>query len=550
MKPATLTAAAFAAVTLPLAAADKAPAPGKQPNIIVILSDDMGYSDIGCYGSEIRTPALDALAARGLRFTQFYNGARCCPTRAALLTGLYAHQAGMGGMTRNQKLPGYTGSIRENCMTIAEMLRPAGYATYAVGKWHVSRNARETQNLPLQRGFDHYYGMLIGSASYYDPSSLARDNTIITPYNDPEGYRPANNQFYLTDAIGDNAIRYLEQHERKKSAGASASKPFFMYVAFTAAHWPLQAFPEDIAKYKGAYDAGYDAIRQARHKRLAELGLLPPGTKLSPPDNTAWKDIQDKEWEIRCMEVYAAMIDRMDQNIARIVAHLKTTGQLDNTVIFFMQDNGACAEIFTQRDNLTFRWHNGPPPATPSAASSCASLPTPPPPPTRPSAPTTSRRETIPCKPATDAPCAPAPRSCPAPTTPTSATDRTGPTSPTPPSANTSTGCTKAASARRSSSTGPPAFPPRSTAALSAPPRTSSTSPPPALTWPAQNIPPNAATPRSHRSLGSVCARSSPAPKSTVPRRYSGSTRATAPCAMETGNSSPKATTALGNSTT
>ncbi|MDF9832150.1 arylsulfatase A-like enzyme [Ereboglobus sp. PH5-5] len=361
MKPATLTAAAFAAVTLPLAAADKAPAPGKQPNIIVILSDDMGYSDIGCYGSEIRTPALDALAARGLRFTQFYNGARCCPTRAALLTGLYAHQAGMGAMTRNHKLPGYTGSIRENCMTIAEMLRPAGYATYAVGKWHVSRNAKETQNLPLQRGFDHYYGMLIGSASYYDPSSLARDNTIITPYNDPEGYRPANNQFYLTDAIGDNAVRYLEQHARKNSASADASKPFFMYVAFTAAHWPLQAFPEDIAKYKGAYDAGYDAIRQARHKRLAELGLLPPGTKLSPPDNTAWKDIQDKEWEIRCMEVYAAMIDRMDQNIARIVAHLKTTGQLDNTVIFFMQDNGACAEIFTQREDLTFRWHNGPP---------------------------------------------------------------------------------------------------------------------------------------------------------------------------------------------
>ncbi len=359
------TAVTLAAASLPLAAAGNIQSTdASRPNILIILSDDMGYSDIGCYGSEIRTPALDALAARGLRFTQFYNSARCCPSRAALLTGLYAHQAGMGAMTRDHKLPGYTGSIRENCMTIAEMLRPAGYATYALGKWHVSRNIKDTPNNPLQRGFDHYYGMLVGSASYYDPSALARDNTLITPHNDPEGYRPANNQFYLTDAIGDNAIRYLEQHARNNSAAdpkPASPRPFFMYVAFTAAHWPMQAFPEDIAKYKGVYDNGYNPIRQARHKRLIELGLLPPGTKLSPPDNTPWENIQNKEWEIRCMEVYAAIIDRMDQNIARIIAHLKTTGQLDNTVIFFMQDNGACAEIFTQHDDLILRWHNGPP---------------------------------------------------------------------------------------------------------------------------------------------------------------------------------------------
>ncbi|MDR0351952.1 MAG: arylsulfatase [Opitutaceae bacterium] len=310
----------------------------QRPNIIVILSDDMGFSDIGCYGGEIRTPALDKLAARGLRFTQFYNGARCCPSRASLLTGLYAHQAGMGHMIADQNLPGYTGSIRDNCMTIAEMLRPAGYSNYAVGKWHVARGVEERRNWPLQRGFEKYYGTIVGSGSYYDPATLCRDNTLITPLNDPE-YQPANGKFYYTDAIADNAVRYLRQHCRD-NPGA----PFFMYVAFTAAHWPMQAPPGDIAKYEGVYDKGYNPVREARFKRAIELGILPPETELSPPDNAGWKNVRDKKWEIRCMEVYAAMIDRMDQGIARIVAQLEASGLFDNTVIMFLQDNGACAE--------------------------------------------------------------------------------------------------------------------------------------------------------------------------------------------------------------
>ncbi|MDF9826136.1 arylsulfatase A-like enzyme [Ereboglobus sp. PH5-10] len=346
MKPATLTAAALAAATLPLAAtaADKTPASVKQPNIIIILSDDMGYTDIGCYGGEIRTPAIDKLAQRGLRFTQFYNNARCCPTRASLLTGLYAHQAGMGGMNRNQKHPGYTGSLRDNCVTIAEMLRPGGYSTYAVGKWHVSLESGEPANWPLRRGFDKFYGTILGYGSFYDPATLCRDNTLITPLNDP-GYKPPSGKYYYTDAIADNAVLYIKQHQRDNAAAdGSASKPFFMYVAFTAAHWPMHALPEDIAKYKGVYDNGYDPVRVARHKRAIELGVLPPGTKLTPSDNAGWDNVKDKAWEARCMEVYAAMIDRMDQGIARIVAQLDASGQLDNTIIMFMHDNGGCAE--------------------------------------------------------------------------------------------------------------------------------------------------------------------------------------------------------------
>ncbi|AWI09237.1 arylsulfatase [Ereboglobus luteus] len=315
------------------------PAPAR-PNIIVIMSDDMGFSDIGCYGGEIRTPALDKLARNGLRFTQFYNGARCCPTRASLLTGLYPHQAGVGLMVGNPRgnLPGYQGEFSKSCLTIAEVLRPAGYATYAVGKWHVSPSTPDAKaNWPLQRGFDRFYGTLAGAGSYYDPATLCRGNTFITPENDPE-YKSA--RFYYTDAIADNAVRYLRDHTGDP---ASAAKPFFMYVAFTAAHWPMHAPPEDIARYKGRYDAGFEAIRAGRYRRVREFGLVPPSTRLGPPA-VSWADTADKEWEARCMEVYAAMVDRMDQGIARIVAELEAAGQLENTLILFLHDNGGCAE--------------------------------------------------------------------------------------------------------------------------------------------------------------------------------------------------------------
>ena len=344
--PAATLCAAPAGSGNPQSAIQNPQSPSR-PNILIILCDDMGFSDLGCYGGEIHTPALDKLAAHGLRFTQFYNGARCCPSRAALLTGLYAHQAGMGGMNMDQRLPGYTGSLRDNCMTIAEMLRPAGYDTCAIGKWHVAHGVKEPSNWPLQRGFNHYYGIIDGGASYYDPTTLCRDNTLITPLNDPD-YKPAPGRpYYLTDAFADNAIMFLKNHAANNAA---APAPFFMYLAFTAAHWPLHALPEDIAKYKGRYDTGYDPAREARYKRLLDLGVLPRATTaLSPPDNAGWQNVKDKAWETRCMEVYAAQVDRMDQNIARIIAALDATAQLDNTIIFFLQDNGACAEAEGRR---------------------------------------------------------------------------------------------------------------------------------------------------------------------------------------------------------
>ena len=309
-----------------------------RPNILIILSDDMGWSDIGCYGGEIKTPNLDALAAKGLRFTQFYNCARCCPTRASLLTGLYPHTAGVGHMTSNDHRPGYQGELNQRCLTIAEAVRPAGYRTYAVGKWHVVRDIKPDgpkYDWPMQRGFDKFYGTITGGGSFYDPTTLCRGNTYITPENDPD-YRPQS--FYYTDALTDNAIAFLKGHQRE-----SPSQPFFMYLAYTAAHWPMHAKPEDIAKYKGKYVAGYDAVRQGRVEKLKRLGLI--NSRWTPaPTFGDWANVPNRDWETRCMEVYAAMVDCLDQGIGRMVSELKTEGQLDNTLLFFLQDNGACAE--------------------------------------------------------------------------------------------------------------------------------------------------------------------------------------------------------------
>ena len=319
----------------PASAAD----PSK-PNIIVILSDDMGYSDLGCYGSEIETPNLDTLASNGLRFTGFYNTARCCPTRASLLTGLYPHQAGIGHMMDDRGRDGYRGDLNRSCVTIAEALRPAGYRSYAVGKWHVTKASQpksepEKHNWPLQRGFDRFYGTIHGAGSYFDPSALTRGNTTITVANDPE-YQPP--EFYYTDAISDQAVRFIREHARDQS-----DRPFFLYVAFTAAHWPMHAKEPDIARYRGRYDAGYEAIRAARWARQKNLGVIDPTWAVSPLDGD-WAQVKDKEFEARCMEVYAAMIDCMDQGIGRIVAELKGQKRFDNTLILFLQDNGGCAE--------------------------------------------------------------------------------------------------------------------------------------------------------------------------------------------------------------
>jgi arylsulfatase A-like enzyme len=322
--------AAFAAPVL----AAQAPAP--RPNIIVMMADDMGFSDIGPYGSEIPTPNLDALARNGLRFTQFYNTARCCPTRASLLTGLYPHQAGIGHMMNDYNRPGYRGDLNRSSVTIAEVLRSAGYRTAMTGKWHVTPQTADSHNWPLQRGFEKFFGTIAGAGSFFDPLSLTRDNTPIQP-DKPD--------FYYTDELGTNAARYIDE-----LAGPAA--PFFLYVAFTAPHWPMHAPEATIAKYKDRYRAGWDALRVERLARMKRLKVVNSNTELSPrdPDIPAWSDVPNKDWHIRRMAVYAAMIDHLDQAVGKIVAALKAKNQLDNTLILFLADNGGCAEGMAPRN--------------------------------------------------------------------------------------------------------------------------------------------------------------------------------------------------------
>jgi len=316
-----------------------------KPNIIIIIADDIGYSDLGCYGGEIETPHLDKLAYGGIRFTQFYNSARCCPTRASLLTGLHPHQAGMGYMTTDHRLPGYRGELSANAVTIAEALRSENYRNYCVGKWHVTSQTQpdsSKHNWPLQRGFDRYYGIIYGGANFFDPACLARDNTMISAFADPE-YKP--DEYYFTHAVSDHAVRFVKEHHAQ-----TPDQPFFMYVAHTAAHWPMHAPEEAIAKYKGKYDAGYTPIREARYARMLEMGLIDERWQLSPQPQE-WETITDKAWESRCMEVYAAMITEMDMGIGQLVDALKETGQYENTVIMYLNDNGACAEGLGRQEN-------------------------------------------------------------------------------------------------------------------------------------------------------------------------------------------------------
>ena len=321
----------------------------ERPNIVVILSDDMGFSDIGCFGGEAETPNLDRLAAGGLRFTQFYNTGRCCPTRACLLTGLYPHQAGVGHMMEDRGFAGYRGDLNSYSLTIAEVLRTAGYATFMAGKWHVTKSTAPNgpkDNWPLQRGFDRFYGTIHGAGSFYDPNTLTRDNTQISPFADPQ-YQPK--QYYYTDAISDQAARFIREHHASKRN----RDPFFLYVAYTAAHWPMHALQEDIEKYRGRFDAGYTKMREERLKRLIKLGLIDSRWELSPQAGD-WEKVKNRKWELRCMEVYAAMIDRMDQGIGKIVDSLEQNGELENTLILFMQDNGGCAEPLGRRPRGKF----------------------------------------------------------------------------------------------------------------------------------------------------------------------------------------------------
>lgn len=313
----------------------------KRPNIIVILTDDMGYSDIGCYGGEMSTPNLDSLAKNGLRFTQFYNTARCCPTRACLLTGMYPHQVGMGHMTNtNNGYPGYRGDLSHDSPTVGERMTAAGYDTAHFGKWHVSGNGSVKpdgvkDNWPHARGFGTVYGTINGAGDFFDPPSLVRGDKMLNIFTDTEY---SSKDYYYTDALGDHAAKYIRDRQN-----AAAGKPFFIYLAFTTAHWPMQAPEAAIAKYQGKYDGGYEPIRTGRLAKLKELGLLNT-TEDPAPQVGDWSNIKHKEWEARCREVYAAMIDKMDENVGKVVGALKATGQFENTAIFYMQDNGACQE--------------------------------------------------------------------------------------------------------------------------------------------------------------------------------------------------------------
>ncbi len=294
----------------------------------------MGYSDLGCYGGEIDTPNLDKMAARGSRFTQFYNTARCSPSRASLLTGLHPHQCGIGVLTDDTGPEGYSDDLNQNCVTIAEVLRSAGYRTYMSGKWHMSHELNTpSDSWPNQRGFDEFYGTIVGAGSYFHPKSFIRNNEHI------EQEAIDDDSFYYTDAISDQAVDYI-----KRQAGSD--KPFFLYTAYTAPHWPLQARESDIERYKGRFDDGWDTLRLRRIERMREEGILADHWEMSPrdPAQTPWEQAENKDWQTRRMEVYAAQITVMDEGIGRIVDSLEETGQLEDTVIIFLADNGGCAE--------------------------------------------------------------------------------------------------------------------------------------------------------------------------------------------------------------
>ena len=318
---------------------ESGPSVFERPNIVLIMADDIGFSDIGCYGGEIHTPNIDRLAEGGIRFTQFYNNAICVPTRASLLTGLYSQQVGV-----------YANSpeVMKNSVTLAEVLKGAGYRTLMTGKWHA-------KELPVERGFDRYFGLTDGCCNYFNPGrrrpgegnpgrkpfprpwphwrQWAIDDHVFLPYS------PESKDFYTTDAFTDYAIDYLTEYEGE-------DKPFFLYLAFTAPHYPLHAWSEDVAKYRGKYMMGWDKLREERYQRMREMKLIDDTWPLSPRDPrvASWEDTENKEeWDLK-MAVYAAMIDRMDQNIGRLLSKIREMGKENNTLVIFLSDNGGCAE--------------------------------------------------------------------------------------------------------------------------------------------------------------------------------------------------------------
>jgi len=302
----------------------------KRPNFILILADDMGFSDIGCYGGEIQTPHLDRMAREGMRFTQFYNNAKCTTTRATLLSGMYPR--GQGNV------------IPLEIPTLAERLRQAGYRTAMSGKWHLG--SRPPQR-PIDRGFEEYYGLMDGAVNYFNPAlpdPPYKGGRVRNFYHNDRRIESFPADFYTTDAFTDHAIQMVRTL-------AASGQPFFLHLAYNAPHYPLHAWPEDIAKYRGTYRQGWEALRRQRHARQIELGIVDPRWPLSLTDSKAYDwNKANQEWEDLRMATYAAMVDRMDQNIGRLLGVLAELGIENDTVVMFLSDNGGCAEEPGGRD--------------------------------------------------------------------------------------------------------------------------------------------------------------------------------------------------------
>ena len=313
-----------------------------KPNILLILVDDMGFSDIGAYGSEISTPNLDKLAKGGERFTQFYNTSRCCPTRASIQCGVYNHQAGVGFMNGNLGIPAYQGYLNQNVITIAEGLKTQGYTTIMSGKWHIGNTPEQW---PAARGYDKSFALVGGTSQYFYPHPFKLRETDFFVLNDKklETYTTEKkpDDYYLTDDITNYALKFLDETKQDK-------KPFFLFTAYNAPHFPLQARKEDIEKYKGKYMQGWDVVRSERYQRLLDLGIIKPEWKLSPRDSLIpdWNQLRQTEkeaWDLK-MAVFAAMVERVDYNIGRLLAKLEELGVDKNTYVFFLSDNGASHE--------------------------------------------------------------------------------------------------------------------------------------------------------------------------------------------------------------
>lgn len=320
-------------------------ATGRRPDIILIVADDLGYSDLGCYGGEIRTPHLDSLARSGVRLSQFYNTARCSPSRASLLTGKHPHQTGIGVLTRPDPPHGYAGDLSSEHRTIAELLRDAGWRTWLSGKWHLSADVDEPRgSWPTQRGFEKFFGTIAGCSSYFDPQTLTRGDEPADDAVDPD--------FYYTDAISKEACQWIDE-----LAGEGSNDPFFLYLAFTAPHWPLHAKPEDIASYEGRFREGWDILREQRLQRLIDEGLVDPGTTLTDrdPSQPPWHEVTEKDWEQLRMEVYAAQVEALDRGVGRVLDALRRAGRLEDAIIVFLSDNGASAEELPIGDPESFQ---------------------------------------------------------------------------------------------------------------------------------------------------------------------------------------------------